>query len=149
MGEDKGVAAPGKPGDGSGRIATRRKDLTMKVIELAFTGYPVTDLKRAREFYEGFLGLRETRRFGDDRAAWIEYDVGPGTLAITNLAEGWKPSAGGGCVGLEVEDFEGAMRAVRDRGVSVTQGPFETPVCHMVVVLDPDGNSITLHRRKS
>lgn len=28
----------------------------MKVIEIAFTCYPVTDLKRAREFYEGVLG---------------------------------------------------------------------------------------------
>src|SRR5512138_361176 len=29
----------------------------MKIIEIAFTGYPVTDLKRARQFYEGTLGL--------------------------------------------------------------------------------------------
>jgi len=33
----------------------------MKVLEIAFVGYPVTDLKRARQFYEGTLGLKMTR----------------------------------------------------------------------------------------
>jgi hypothetical protein len=32
----------------------------MKVIEVAFTGYPVTDIARAREFYEGALKLEPT-----------------------------------------------------------------------------------------
>ena len=29
----------------------------MKVTEIAFMVYPVTDLKQARQFYEGTLGL--------------------------------------------------------------------------------------------
>ena len=32
----------------------------MKVIELAFCCYAVTDMKRAREFYEGVLNLQPT-----------------------------------------------------------------------------------------
>ena len=32
----------------------------MKITEIAFTGTPVTDIKRAREFYEGVLGLNPT-----------------------------------------------------------------------------------------
>ena len=31
----------------------------MKITEIAFTSYPVTDLKRARQFYEGVLDLKE------------------------------------------------------------------------------------------
>lgn len=27
--------------------------------------------------------------------------------------------------------------------------PMESPVCHMAVVSDPDGNSVTIHRRKA
>ena len=27
-------------------------------------------------------------------------------------------------------------------------GPFETPVCHMVMVSDPDGNTVIIHKRK-
>ena len=29
----------------------------MQVVEIAFTGYSVTDMKRAKGFYEGLLGL--------------------------------------------------------------------------------------------
>jgi catechol 2,3-dioxygenase-like lactoylglutathione lyase family enzyme len=67
----------------------------MKVIEIAFTSYPVTDLKRARQFYEGVLGLKQARFFGKENTGFVEYDIGPGTLAIGNVAPDWKPSAGG------------------------------------------------------
>jgi predicted enzyme related to lactoylglutathione lyase len=121
----------------------------MKIIEIAFVGYPVTDLKRARAFYEGLLGLTATKTFGDDKVAWIEYDIGPATLAITNGAPQWKPSPGGGAAGLEVEDFAAAVRALKDNGCTFVLEPTETPVCHLAVVSDPDGNSITLHKRKA
>jgi predicted enzyme related to lactoylglutathione lyase len=120
----------------------------MKVIEIAFTGYPVTDLKRARQFYEGLLGLPVARSFGDEASAWIEYDIGPGTLAVSNMASDWKPSPGGGTVGLEVDDFDAAIERLKTAGVPFISGPFDTPVCRMAVVSDPDGNSVTIHRRK-
>jgi hypothetical protein len=41
----------------------------MKVTEIAFTGYPVTNLKRARQFYEGVLGLKPSHVFGDEQTA--------------------------------------------------------------------------------
>lgn len=120
----------------------------MKVIEIAYSAYPVTDLKRARQFYEATLGLAATRVFGDEKAAWIEYDIGPGTLAISNIAPDWKPAAGGGSVGLEVESFPAAISRLKESGAAFRLEPFETPVCHMAVVSDPDGNSITIHKRK-
>jgi predicted enzyme related to lactoylglutathione lyase len=119
----------------------------MKIIEIAFTGYPVTDLKRARQFYEGVLGLKVSHLFGDETAGWIEYDIGSGTLSIGNGAPDWKPSRGGGCVGLEVEDFDAAIQTVKQSG-AVVQESFDTPVCRMAVIADPDGNSLILHKRK-
>jgi predicted enzyme related to lactoylglutathione lyase len=120
----------------------------MKVNEIAFTCYPVTDLKRAEEFYSGSLGLKESRRFGDAQQAWIEYDIGPGTLAITNMAADWKPSADGGGAALEVEDFNEALKDLKRGGARFRIEPMETPVCHMAIVSDPDGNSICIHKRK-
>jgi catechol 2,3-dioxygenase-like lactoylglutathione lyase family enzyme len=32
----------------------------IKVSEIAFVAYPVTDKQRARDFYEGLLGLKPT-----------------------------------------------------------------------------------------
>lgn len=121
----------------------------MKVTEIAFTGYPVTDLKRARDFYEGTLGLKVSHIFGDEREAWIEYDIGPGTLSIGNMAPDWKPASNGGSAGLEVDDFKEAIARLKQAGVRFRLEPIETPVCHMAVVLDPDGNLITIHHRKT
>ncbi len=121
----------------------------MKVIEIAFVGYPVTDLKRARAFYEGVLGLEISHTFGNiEEQAWIEYDIGPGTLAIANGAPDWKPSPQGAAAALEVEDFDTAMADLKVAGVQFIQEPFDTPVCRMAIIADPDGNSITVHKRK-
>ncbi len=120
----------------------------MKINEIAFTGYPVTDLKRARRFYEGVLGLTASHVFGDETTAWVEYDVGAGTISIGNGAPEWKPNAGGGCAGLEVADFDAALKTLLANGVP-HQPPIETPVCRMVIIADPDGNSLILHQRKA
>lgn len=120
----------------------------MKVIEIAFSSYPVTDIPRARAFYEGVLGLKPTydKDLGPN-GHWIEYDIGAGTLGI-GRSPAFKPSSDGCLVSLEVEDFEAAVAAVRAANVPIRMGPFETPVCHMLLVSDPDGNSLMLHKRK-
>jgi len=120
----------------------------MKINEIAFTGYPVTDMKRARRFYEDVLKLKPSHIFGDETKGWVEYDIGAGTLAIGNGAPQWKPNAGGGCVALEVDDFDAALKALDD--LKVAHRPaIETPVCRMVILADPDGNSLILHKRKN
>ena len=120
----------------------------MKVIEIAFSCYPVTDLKRAKQFYENTLGLKQTTIWGDDNQAWIEYDIGPSTLAITNYPSEWKPSPDGGGVALEVENFDTAIAELKKAGAKFRVEPTESPVCHMAVVFDPDGNSVCIHKRK-
>lgn len=120
----------------------------MNVIEIAFTSYPVTDVAKARAFYEGVLGLQVTSETNlGDQGHWIEYDIGPGTLAI-GRAPGWKPSADGCTAALEVADFPAAVATLQTARVPIRMGPFETPVCHMVMVADPDGNTVTVHKRK-
>jgi predicted enzyme related to lactoylglutathione lyase len=120
----------------------------MKITEIAFSCYPVTDVARARAFYEGVLGLQITANA--DMGAeghWIEYDIGPGTLAIAWFP-GSKPTSEGCTVGLEVADFDAAVAALRTAKVPFKMGPFETPVCHMAMVSDPDSNTLVIHKRK-
>ena len=59
--------------------------MSIKVKELAFVFYPVTDIARARKFYEGFLGLKTGLQveFGPGQW-WIEYDIAGQALAISN-----------------------------------------------------------------
>lgn len=120
----------------------------VNVTEIAFTGYPVTDVPRARAFYEGVLNLKLTRDFEMGGTHWIEYDVGPATLAITNMSQEWKPSSCGPAIALELENFDDAVAAVRAAGAKFLVEPSESPGCRLAVILDPDGNSLALHKRK-
>jgi len=120
----------------------------IKVIEIAFSTYPVTDVPRARAFYEGVLGLKITENMDmGEKGHWIEYDIGSGTLSIGKYP-GWKPTPDGCTVGLEVEDFDASVAAVKAAGTPITMGPLETPVCHMLMISDPDGNPLIIHKRK-
>lgn len=120
----------------------------MKIKEIAFTGYPVTDMPRARDFYEKVLGLTPSTAFGHEGRWWVEYDIGNGTLAINNLSPGqWKPSSDGPSVALEVEDFDAAVQALRAAHVHFVLEPQEYPSCRLAVFHDPDGNSLALHQR--
>lgn len=120
----------------------------LTVSAIAFTGYPVTDMRRARAFYEGLLGLTPSVTFEHEGKAWIEYEPGDGTLAISNMAgDQWKPCKDGPAVALEVTDFDEAIAVLRDAGVPFLIEPMDSGVCRMAVVSDPDGNSLTIHRR--
>lgn len=121
--------------------------LTIK--EIAFTGYPVTDVARARRFYEETLGLKLSVNFEHEGRHWIEYDLAGGTLAINNMSPNeWKPSSDGPAIALEVVDFDAAVAHLKAASVPFVVGPYDTGVCQLAVVTDPDGNSLAIHRRK-
>lgn len=120
----------------------------IQVKAIAFTGYPVTDMPRARAFYEDILGLKPATTFEHEGRQWIEYDIGPGTLAITNTSPEWKPSSTGPAAALEVEDFAEAIAQLKAKAVKFVVEPTDCGPCELAVVLDPDGNSLTIHRRK-
>ena len=119
----------------------------MKVNNIAFVGIPVTDVRGARKFYEEVLGLAVSDEMMNGK--WIEYTVGHNTLAIANVGEQWKPSEQGTGAALEVENFDEAIKQLRNHGVPFAAEPFETPCCHMAVVQDPDGNKLIIHKLKS
>ena len=118
----------------------------MRATNIAFTGIPVTDMKRARAFYEGTLGLKPSAEFGE--GVWIEYAIGNETLAIGSVGDQWKPSADGTCVAIEVEDYEAAVKDLKAANVSFAAEGIDSPVCRMAVVQDPDGNKIIIHKLK-
>jgi predicted enzyme related to lactoylglutathione lyase len=121
----------------------------IRIKEIAYTVYPVTDMPRARAFYEGLLGLKTTTVFEHEGRHWIEYDIAGGTLGLSNMsADKWQPSADGPSLALEVADFAAAVAVLRGGGAKFYIEPMDTGVCEMAVVADPDGNSLIIHRRK-
>ena len=55
----------------------------MRIKGLAFVGIPVTDMPRARSFYEGVLGLKVSEKMMSGK--WVEYSLGNNTLAIASV----------------------------------------------------------------
>ena len=87
----------------------------IQVKDIPFVAYPVTEKQRACDFYEGLLGLKQESGGNFPDGFWLEYAVGSATLALSNY---WKPAAEpsmGPCVGLEVEDFDGAVARLMEK----------------------------------
>lgn len=111
---------------------------------LPFFVYPVSDMDRARRYYEGVLGLRVTANWENK---WVEFDIGAGTLALSSVMEGCTPGARGGAAALEASDFDAAVAYLKSQGVTFVFAPADTGVCHFARFLDPDGNHLVLHRK--
>ena len=48
---------------------------------------------------------------------------------------------------FEVEDFVAAVGRLKEAGVTFLAERVDSPVCCFALVLDPDGNAITIHKR--
>jgi predicted enzyme related to lactoylglutathione lyase len=122
----------------------------MKITGISFFAYAVSDMKNSRAFYEGVLGLTPNSEYdGSGNPNWVEYDIGNGTLGIGCAPGMWDPSPKGASAALEVDDFDAAVETMKEKNIPIIMGPHEFPTCRMVVIADPDGNRLTLHKRKT
>jgi predicted enzyme related to lactoylglutathione lyase len=113
--------------------------------EIAFTAYAVTNMRKARAFYEGVLCLKPARELGKN---FVEYDFGNGTISVGCAPKLWPPSKKGTVAALEVKDFDAALEHLKKKKIKLALGPLDNPRCWMVGVRDPDGNLVVLHKRK-
>jgi len=116
------------------------------ITEIAFYVYPVSDMARARRFYEEVLNLKVESNFDEE---WIEYGMGNGTFAITTMDLDHKPGVHGGVIAFEVLDLERTLNRFKELDVRFVREVFATPVCRMAIVADPDGNHIIVHKRNA
>jgi predicted enzyme related to lactoylglutathione lyase len=115
------------------------------IQEISFTGTPVTDLPRARAFYEGVLGFKPSKESAG--GMWVEYEIGSGTFGIGCYGNSWKPSTDGTYIAFEADDFEVEISGLKAKGVPFVMEPTPTPVCRFAIISDPDGNRILIHKR--
>ncbi len=115
----------------------------MSISGIAFTMYPVTDIARAVAFYRDGLGLTKS---GLEVEYWVEFEAGGSTFGVGNFAQvGTAGSAQS--LALEVPDLVAFRKELSGRHIASSE-PFETPVCWISAVRDPDGNQVWLHQRK-
>ena len=120
----------------------------MQAKAVDFVYYTVSDLDESVPFYRDVLGLTLESHIED--VGWAEFGVPPTTLALresTADAPGEPGTDGASGLALAVDDVEAAVEDLREADATVVMDPFETGVCEMARVADPDGNQFTLHRR--
>jgi len=112
---------------------------------------PATDLSRAQKFYESVFGFElSLNEMGPLKMAWfpMEKDV-PGSAGSLVKAEGFTPSHSGTLVYFHVEDLEGTLKKIENKGgktllpkMSIGEHGF---IAHFE---DSEGNRVALHSMK-
>jgi predicted enzyme related to lactoylglutathione lyase len=117
------------------------------VTGVDFVSLPTQDLERAVAFYGETLGLPRSVYMPERNYA--EFETGTVTLSVVDpqrmgIGE-FKPNANH--LALHVEDVAQARAELEGRGVEFMGDIFDTGVCHMAFLADPDGNMLMLHHR--
>jgi predicted enzyme related to lactoylglutathione lyase len=116
----------------------------MKIRGIDFVMYQVSDLAKAAQFYRETLGLRQ--EMYSEEWHWAEFNCGNVTLALHGGVK--LPEAViGGRIAFAVEDIHAAYDELKSKGARVLGEPKDYSVCWAVEVLDPDGNTLILHKR--
>ena len=118
------------------------------INEIAFACYAINDVKRARKFYEKILGLKPSDIWEGNGNAFIEYKIGPHTLAIGSSPK-YKPGKTGATVALETDNFDALVKRLKKYKVKFLMDCHDTSVCRMALVADPEGNQVMIHQRKA
>ena len=109
-----------------------------------FVMYPVSSLARAAHFYRETLGLPQ--EMYNEEWQWAEFNCGNVTLALKG-GEELPQRVAGGRIALAVDNVESACAELKRLGAHVMGDPVDYGVCCAVEVLDPDGNTVILHKR--
>ena len=116
------------------------------------TAVAVSDMARARSFYEGTLGL-ESNQQSDEMTA---YECGGGTGLFVYLSE-HAGSNKATLAGFEVSDFDATREELAGRGIEFeryddesgvttdSDGVFEGPGFKAAWFKDPDGNIFSIN----
>jgi catechol 2,3-dioxygenase-like lactoylglutathione lyase family enzyme len=116
----------------------------MKIRGTDFVMYQVSDLARAAKFYRETLGLPQ--EMYSEEWKWAEFNCGNVTLALNSGVQ-LPDVIAGGRIALAVDDVFAASAELKAQGVRFTIEPTDYSVCHAAAILDPDGNTVMLHRR--
>jgi len=120
--------------------------MAFKITGMDLSGYMVKDAPRAIAFYRDVLGLEPVLVYPEDRGA--EYEFPDGTIfGLWGGGGRVMPFQSSNGILFAVDDFDAAVAAVKERGIPIVM-QHETPFCFMAMIHDPEGNTVTLHKRK-
>ncbi len=112
---------------------------------------PVTDIGRAKDFYEYVLGLElEEHQMGPlDVAQFPIQNMGIGAAGSLVRGGGYKPSLQGVLVYFSAPDIEATLSRAQDKGGQVIAGKNSIGEYGFIALIqDTEGNRIGLHSRE-
>jgi catechol 2,3-dioxygenase-like lactoylglutathione lyase family enzyme len=114
----------------------------VQVEQVDFVTVPTRDVERAVAWYRDVLGLPVSEHTDG------EVEAPNVTLSFWNPEEQgveFKPNEAG--FALRVADVKEARRELEAKGVEFMGETYDSSVCLMGFLKDPDGNTVILHRR--
>lgn len=107
-------------------------------IEVAFTGVPVSELARGRDFFERLLGSPPDVLVNENEVMWQVAD-GAWLYVVVD-----PPRAGRALAAISVPDLDAALAELASRSIEpfIVEQVGET--ARKATVLDPDGNSVAI-----
>ncbi|MDQ6930166.1 MAG: VOC family protein [Candidatus Eremiobacteraeota bacterium] len=116
------------------------------ITDIAFTVYPSNDVAKLTGFYTGVLGLKMTNKVEEEgQLQYAEFTVGSGYFGLMTAQWMDRDAGSASGIGFEVDDLTAWLRTLADKGVK-TGDPYDTPVCRIASIEDPEGNKITFHQ---
>ena len=111
-----------------------------------FIGVNVTDGARSSAFYADVLGLQRNQLSHDE---WPEFETGNVVLLLSTPEQKgeaeYRPRFS---IALRVPDVAASMERLQAEGLEFEfPEVFDSTVCHMAFLADPDGNRLILHHR--
>ena len=109
---------------------------------ISYVEISVTDMGRARAFYEAAFGW-EFNDYGPEYSGIRSPD---GEGEVGGLGIGRTSGGGGVLVLLYSLDLDGSVEAVTSAGGTITEGPYEFPGGRRFFFADPDGNVLGVYQ---
>jgi catechol 2,3-dioxygenase-like lactoylglutathione lyase family enzyme len=101
-----------------------------------FAGIPVSDLERAKEWYSRLLGAEPSFLPNAEEAVWTLSEHRHVYVLLD------PERAGGGLVTLIVEDWDGIVESIAERGIEPAKKETYSNGVRKATFHDPDGNEV-------
>lgn len=120
----------------------------IKPKSFSHAAFRVSDVAKARDFYERVVGLKTIPR-PDFGFGGVWYGIGNNALhLISSENRGSKPDPLGPHVAFEVEDFDATKASLKEQGIEFLEAPANLGAGRQLWILDPDGNTVELRTDK-
>lgn len=127
----------------------------MKANMVGWFEIPVSDMSRAKKFYENVFGIKiQVEQFGDTLMGWFPFSEDPkasgASGSLVANSQFYKPSANGTLVYFSSPEITYELRKVEEAGGVVLQEKtlIKEEIGYMALFLDCEGNRVALHSKE-